>query len=88
MLRACFAGLDAAALLSGDRATGVRFGPLRPGWSRMVVDLAEPLVIAEAGMVRTDAGADLTMLLERAGAAEFAAAAGAPPIRDGMLCRV
>ncbi len=76
---ASFAGLDAAALLSGDRATDVRFGPLRPGWSRMVVDLAEPLVIAEAGMVRTDAGADLTILLERASAAEFAAAAGAPP---------
>ena len=76
---ASFAGLDAAALLSGDRATAVRFGPLRPGWSRMVVDLAEPLVIAEAGMVRTDAGADLTILLERASAAEFAAAAGAPP---------
>jgi N-acetylmuramoyl-L-alanine amidase len=76
---ASFAGLDTGALLSGDRATDVRFGPLRPGWSRMVVDLAEPLVIAEAGMVRTDAGADLTIVLERASAAEFAAAAGAPP---------
>ncbi len=76
---ASFVGLDAAAVLSGDRATDVRFGPLRPGWSRMVVDLAEPLVIAEAGMVRTDAGADLTIVLERASAEEFAAAAGAPP---------
>lgn len=76
---ASFAGLDGAAVLSGDRATDVRFGPLRPGWSRMVVDLAEPLVIAEAGMARTDAGADLTIVLERASADEFAAAAGAPP---------
>ncbi|WP_342070713.1 N-acetylmuramoyl-L-alanine amidase [Yoonia algicola] len=76
---ASFGGLDAGALLSGDRATDVRFGPLRPGWSRMVVDLAEPLVIAQAGMVRTDAGADLSIVLERASAAEFAAAAGAPP---------
>ncbi|KQB97787.1 N-acetylmuramoyl-L-alanine amidase [Loktanella sp. 1ANDIMAR09] len=76
---ASFTGLDTAAVLSGDRATDVRFGPLRPGWSRMVVDLAEPLVIAEAGMVRTDAGADLTIVLERASAEEFAAAAGAPP---------
>jgi N-acetylmuramoyl-L-alanine amidase len=76
---ASFVELDAAAVLSGDRATDVRFGPLRPGWSRMVVDLAEPLVIAEAGMVRTDAGADLTIVLERASAEEFAAAAGAPP---------
>ncbi|KQI73101.1 N-acetylmuramoyl-L-alanine amidase [Loktanella sp. 5RATIMAR09] len=76
---ASFDGLDGDALISGDRAADVRFGPLRPGWSRMVVDLAEPLVISEAGMVRTDAGADLRIVLERASAAEFAAAAGAPP---------
>ena len=76
---ASFAGLDAARLVSGDRAADVRFGPLRPGWSRMVVDLAEPLVIAQAGMVSTPDGADLTIVLERASDAEFAASAGAPP---------
>lgn len=74
-----FAGLDPDALLSGDRATGVRFGPLRPGWSRMVVDLAEPLVIAEAGMVAGPEGADLTLVLEQSSDVEFAAASGAPP---------
>ena len=67
------------AILSGDRASAVRFGPLRPGWSRMVIDLAEPLVIAEAGMVSGDDGADLQIILERADAAEFADRAGAPP---------
>ena len=72
-------GIDPALLRSGDRALSVRVGPFRPGWSRMVIDLAEPLVVAEAGMRATDDGADLTIMLERAGAAEFAARAGAPP---------
>ena len=76
---ASFSALDAAALLSGDRATGVRVGRLRPGWSRMVIDLAEPLVISEAGMERSDAGVDLTIILDRASPEEFAANAGAPP---------
>ncbi|MDP5086513.1 MAG: N-acetylmuramoyl-L-alanine amidase [Yoonia sp.] len=74
-----FDGLTPGDILSGDRAMAVRFGPLRPGWSRMVVDLAEPLVITEAGMVTVPDGADLRIVLARATEAEFAAAAGAPP---------
>ena len=74
-----FAGLDADALLSGDRAAAVRFGPLRPGWSRMVVDLAEPLMIAQASMVGSADGADLTIVMERTTPETFAANAGAPP---------
>jgi N-acetylmuramoyl-L-alanine amidase len=72
-------GVDPDALLRGDRASDLRFGPFRPGWSRMVVDLAEPLIVSEAGMRTAEAGADLTVVLERASAQEFAAAAGAPP---------
>ncbi|WP_108814924.1 N-acetylmuramoyl-L-alanine amidase [Loktanella sp. Alg231-35] len=74
-----FGGLDPDAMLSGDRATAVRFGPLRPGWSRMVIDLAEPLIIAEAGMVTHPQGAALSLVLEQASELEFAAASGAPP---------
>lgn len=74
-----FEGVSPDTIRSGDRAAAVRFGPLRPGWSRMVVDLAEPLVITQAGMVRTDAGADLTIVLARASQEEFAADSGAPP---------
>jgi N-acetylmuramoyl-L-alanine amidase len=74
-----FAGLDPDAMLSGDRATAVRFGPLRPGWSRMVIDLAEPLIIAEAGMAAHPEGAALSLVLEQASELEFAAASGAPP---------
>ncbi len=73
------AGLDPDAMLSGDRATAVRFGPLRPGWSRMVIDLAEPLIIAEAGMAAHPDGAALSLVLEQASEVEFAAASGAPP---------
>ena len=76
---ASFAALDADDMLSGERAAAVRFGPLRPGWSRMVIDLAEPLVIAEAGMVAADEGADLTIVLQRTSPESFAASAGAPP---------
>ena len=72
-------GIDAATLLQKGRATGLRFGPMRPGWSRMVVDLADPLVVAEAGMVRADDGADLTVLLRPVAAQEFALRTGAPP---------
>lgn len=74
-----FEGLSPEDILSGDRANAVRFGPLRPGWSRMVVDLAEPLIIAQAGMKTVTQGADLKVVLERASAQEFAAASGAPP---------
>jgi len=76
---ASFAALDADDMLSGERAAAVRFGPLRPGWSRMVIDLAEPLVIAEAGMVAADEGADLTIVLQLTSPESFAASAGAPP---------
>ncbi|MEL6684052.1 MAG: N-acetylmuramoyl-L-alanine amidase [Pseudomonadota bacterium] len=76
---ASFAGLDADALLSGDRALAVRFGPLRPGWSRMVVDLAEPLMIAQASMVGSADGVDLNIVMERTTPETFAANAGAPP---------
>lgn len=74
-----FSGLSADTMLTGKRAWAVRFGTLRPGWSRMVVDLAEPLVITEAGLVRSPQGADLTVVLGQATAEEFAESSGAPP---------
>ncbi|MFO8124872.1 N-acetylmuramoyl-L-alanine amidase [Yoonia sp.] len=76
---ASFAALDAETVRSGDRAEAVRFGPLRPGWSRMVVDLAEPLVIAQAGMTTIENAVDLTIIMERTSPEAFAASAGAPP---------
>ena len=73
-------GASRAAMLNADNASDLRFGPLRPGWSRMVIDLAAPMVVTEAGMqVDTDTGlALLHLVLAPASAAEFADRAGAP----------
>ena len=71
-------GFDPATALSGDRAAAVRVGPFRPGWSRMVIDLAEPMAVREAGMQRVAGGAALTVVLRRVSSDAFAATAGAP----------
>lgn len=69
-----------ALLAEPGRVTGVRFGAFRPGWSRLVVDLAEPMVPQEIGMPvdTADGGAVLEILLKTADAQTFAEAAGAP----------
>ena len=74
-----FDGVDPAQVVSGDRALAVRFGPLRPDWSRMVVDLAEPFVPDAVGLTATENGAALRIVMSPADAATFAARAGAPP---------
>lgn len=73
-----------AALLNADRATDLRFGSLRPGWSRLVVDLAEPMVMSQAGMaVDANSGtAVLRVVLTPASAEDYAQASGAPPDPD------
>ncbi len=67
------------ALLDGDNALGVRFGPVRGGWSRLVVELGRPLEVEEAGLTVGDAGARLRLVLVATSEEAFAAAAGAPP---------
>ena len=71
-----WSGADPAALLSGERATALRLGRGRPGWSRLVLDLAEPLGIDSAEMRTTPAGAArLRVALGPVTAEEFAARA-------------
>ena len=74
-------GARAADMIEGQSARDVRFEAPRPGWSRMVVDLAGPFAVAEAAMTvgEIDGTATLTIRLEPVDAATFAAAAGAPP---------
>jgi N-acetylmuramoyl-L-alanine amidase len=74
-------GARRESLLNSDRIADLRFGAFRPGWSRMVADLAEPLVIDRAGMEVSaiDGTAVLRVRLRPADAAAFAAASGAPP---------
>ncbi|WP_457645765.1 N-acetylmuramoyl-L-alanine amidase [Profundibacter sp.] len=73
-------GVKAADLVQGSQASGARFGVFRPGWSRMVVDLAAPLVVKTATMVTdpNDGDAMVYIRLVAGDAAGFAARAGVP----------
>ena len=74
-------GATRDGLLHSAAATDLRFGTLRPGWSRLVVDLARPMVVRQAGMTvgAQDGTATLTVQMQAASAADFVAASGAPP---------
>ncbi len=78
-----FRGADAPAFLKSDRIDGARFGALRPGWSRMILDLAAPLEVRSAGMSvdETDGTARIDVVLRPSDAEAFRAAAG-PPTTD------
>lgn len=62
----------------------VRFGGLRPGWSRFVAELAEPLALESAAMTRDaeSGAAQLLIRLDEVSAEAFAAKAGMPPSAD------
>ena len=73
-------GVTQEALLNADAVEGLRFGGVRPGWSRMVVDLAGPLAIETVEMVLEDStgAADLTVALSAVSAERFVEVSGAP----------
>lgn len=73
-------GLDAAALGQAEGISGLRFGAVRPGWSRMVLDLDRPLMLDQAGMTvdAVTGAARLRVTLRATSPEEFAARAGAP----------
>lgn len=75
-----FRGLDKATFQRSDRVSDVRFGPLRPGWSRMVVDLESPLSVRAAGMrvSEADGTAIVEIVMDPVSEDAFALAAGAP----------
>lgn len=74
-------GADADAMRTGEAATAVRFGALRPGWSRLVVDLSGPFAVATAEMrVDTlDGTAVVEVRLAPVDAEAFAQGSGEPP---------
>jgi N-acetylmuramoyl-L-alanine amidase len=74
-------GVSVAALLNADRASDLRFGPLRPGWSRLVVDLAGPYALDTAAMNVDDASgaAQVQIILEEVDPETFSAKSGTPP---------
>lgn len=76
-----WAGITASDLLAKPgRITSVRFGAFQPGWSRLVADLAEPMIPVEIAMPTDEASgtAVLKVALKTVSAAKFKAQAGAP----------
>ncbi len=74
--------VDVGALDRAEGATGARTEVAEDGWPRLVIDLAGPVTVAEAGMAAdADGGARLSLRLDPADGAE-AAPAGVPP--DGV----
>ncbi|MFW8636218.1 N-acetylmuramoyl-L-alanine amidase [Cribrihabitans pelagius] len=73
-------GLKEDALLQGSRVSAAQFGTYVPGWSRLVLELAEPMQVATAAMAvdPVTAAARLSLSLAPVAAKDFAAAAGAP----------
>ena len=78
-----FTGLDPARLMAGapGQVTDLRAGPLRSGWSRLVLALDRPRLLVSAEL-RTEArGGDVALVrirLRPAGPAEFAAEVARP----------
>lgn len=73
-------GLDPASLVGTGLVTEFRVGTYRPGWSRMVMTLSEPLELATSAMrVDEDRGsARITARFSPVDAARFVALSGAP----------
>ncbi len=87
-----FRGLDwrgatRAAMLNADAATDLRIGAMRPGWTRMVVDLAGTLAIETAEMRVDPVDGTALVVVQAAPVAPevFAARSGALPDPDWIL---
>lgn len=79
-----FRDADQQAFIQSDWIDGVRFGGLRPGWSRMILDLATPARVEEAGMsVNTvDGTAEIEIYLSSTSPEAFNQSAGLPDDPD------
>ncbi|MCA8867608.1 MAG: N-acetylmuramoyl-L-alanine amidase [Rhodobacteraceae bacterium] len=75
-----FSGIDAKTLIHTDMVKRMRTGLFRPGWSRMVLELAAPMQVQSVVMHTSAANGDamLAIRLSPADAADFASATGAP----------
>lgn len=66
------------------KVSGLRAGVFRPGWSRLVLDLAAPMLVQRAEMV-TSPATSVHLVLAPASAADFAAKAAEPEPADWAL---
>ncbi len=80
-----WAGTLGPELVQTDLVRAARVGGFRPGWSRMVLDLAGPFALVHA-VLKTGAGdgsADLVLTLAHTSPEDFAAGAGVPAPQPG-----
>ncbi len=77
-----FGAATAAALDRSAHVTALGFGPVRPGWSRLVAELDGPYRIAAAAEPREGTRARIAIRLVPTTAADLAARAGEPPDPD------
>jgi len=75
-----WSGVNAQTLLVTDRLSGVQFGTYVPGWSRLVADLGQPMMVqsSEMQLDQVSGSARLNVRLAPVAAEEFTAKAGAP----------
>ena len=71
-------GARREVLLNADNVADLRFGPVAPGWSRLVVDLAGPMAVTQAGMAVEAGRAQVTVLMAPTEAEAFARLSGVP----------
>jgi N-acetylmuramoyl-L-alanine amidase len=75
-----WAGVEALDLPPG--VAGLRAGAFRPGWSRLVVELAGPMQVALSEMATGDDAAVIRLTLQPTDPASFAALAAEPDLPD------
>jgi N-acetylmuramoyl-L-alanine amidase len=75
-----WAGFNGQDILNTDAVSGIRYGIFRPGWSRMVLDMAHPLAMETIELVTGASGTSATIKvnLENVTSEEFAKRTGAP----------
>ncbi len=73
-------GANAAEMDRSDKVAGLRMGPFRSGWSRLVAELSGPMILDRAGMrISEETGqAELSLRLVPSNAEEMAARSGLP----------
>ncbi len=76
-------GIDSVSRAAAQ-VSELRAGVFRPGWSRLVLELAEPMVVARAGMI-TGNGTAVEVTLAPATPADFANRAALPEPADWAL---
>lgn len=76
-------GVNRTTLDQSEAILSAHVGAFRPGWSRMVLELATPLVVETAALTtNADQSAEVLVRLQTTSAEDFTARAGAP---DGAL---